>query len=345
MIELDNLMQQAEAWLRPLDGDDGPCGPDLEYDNAFLALTTAAEGKPETQFERGVPPDWRAVRVAAEGLLERSRDLRVALLWLRAMVNLEGAAALLPGLRLVHGLLQVHWEQLHPRPDDGDEPFERSSALAVLPSMEGALGDLLNARLAHVKGVGDLRLRDVEVAVGQLAAREGEPSYSREQIERMLDGASEDQAVWSHLQQAQQAIRQLGLLMDQRLGPGSGADLKPLLDLHGHVLGLHGGALDGVDGVQAVGAGPLAAPAGATSGAALAGSVHSRADALRAIEMVCAYLERHEPTNPAPLFLRRAAALIDRSFLELLKELAPAALDDVARIVGVDPGSVGGAPE
>lgn len=344
MIDLDTLNRQAQAWLAPLDGDDGPCGPDLEYDNAFLELATAAEGKPETQFERGVPPDWRAVRSAAEGLLDRTRDLRVALLWLRAAVNLDGAAALLPGLQLVHGLLQAHWDQLHPRPDDGDEPFARSSALAMLPSMEGLLGDLLNARLAHVKGVGDLRLRDVEVACAHLSAREGDPTYGREQIARMLDGADEDQTVWSRLQAAQQGLRQLGELLDERFGPGSGADLKPLLDLHTHALALHQGAADTAAAAPAE-AGDGGAPVRAAPGAALAGSVNSRADALRAIDMVCAYLERHEPTNPAPLFLRRAAALIDRNFLELLKELAPSALDDVARIVGVDPGSVGSASE
>ena len=44
--------------------------------------------------EAAVPPDWRTVRSQAEALLERSRDLRVAILWLRAMLNLEGFVAL-----------------------------------------------------------------------------------------------------------------------------------------------------------------------------------------------------------------------------------------------------------
>jgi type VI secretion system protein ImpA len=72
----------------------------------------------------------------------------------------------------------------------------------------------------------------------------------------------------------------------------------------------------------------------------LTGGVHSRQDALRAIDMVCEYLERTEPTNPAPLFLRRARRLISHSFLQLVKELAPDALAEVARVVGVDPDTV-----
>jgi type VI secretion system protein ImpA len=43
------LVAQVEGWLQPLDGESAPCGPDLEYDNAFLELTQAAQGKPESQ--------------------------------------------------------------------------------------------------------------------------------------------------------------------------------------------------------------------------------------------------------------------------------------------------------
>jgi len=56
--------------------------------------------------------------------------------------------------------------------------------------------------------------------------------------------------------------------------------------------------------------------------------------------MVCAYLERSEPTNPAQLLLRRAEKLIDKSFLQLVRDLAPDALSEVARIMGVDPDSI-----
>ena len=60
----------------------------------FLELTKAAEGKPESQFDAGTPPDWRDVRDRATELFERTRDLRVAVLWLRAAVNLDGFGAL-----------------------------------------------------------------------------------------------------------------------------------------------------------------------------------------------------------------------------------------------------------
>ena len=343
MSDPDTLMQQAEAWLEPLGGEDGPCGPDLEYDNVFLELNTAAEGKAETQFERGTPPDWRIVRQHAEDLLGRTRDLRVAMLWLRAVVNLEGVAALRPGLRLLSGLIETHWDGLHPRLEEGDDgAFARANVLAALPRMEGVVGDLLSARLAQIKGVGDIRLRDVEVSFGNLQPREGESAYSREQLQRMLEGAgTADAGLWPMLEASQQAIQQLSAQMDERFGTGSGAELKPLRDLYAHVLSLRPDRPAEEGTGEEAAEGEAATPSRATQGS-LSGSVNSRADAVRAIELVCAYLERHEPTNPAQLFLRRASSLLERNFLELLKELAPNALDDVARIVGVDPGSVGG---
>ena len=70
------------------------------------------------------------------------------------------------------------------------------------------------------------------------------------------------------------------------------------------------------------------------------GSVTSREEALRAIDMVCDFLDRTEPTNRAQLFLRRARRLINHSFLQLIKELAPDALNQAAHLMGVDPDSV-----
>src|SRR5262249_658767 len=45
---------------------------------------------------------------------------------------------------------------------------------------------------------------------------------------------------------------------------------------------------------------------------AVVGEIRSRDDAVRMLELVCNYLERNEPSNPAPLFIRRAQRLIKK---------------------------------
>ena len=67
---------QVDAWLEPL--GDPSCGEDLEYDNDFLELNKAAEGKPETQFSSAEPPDWGGVKDKAEELFSRTRDIIAA---------------------------------------------------------------------------------------------------------------------------------------------------------------------------------------------------------------------------------------------------------------------------
>ncbi len=96
MSDLEDAKSRAAAWLAPLDDAEAPCGPDLEYDNDFLSLTQAVTGKPESQFGPAEPPEWRSAAEIAEGLLDRSRDLRVAIDWLRSQLHLNGYGARRP---------------------------------------------------------------------------------------------------------------------------------------------------------------------------------------------------------------------------------------------------------
>lgn len=348
MSNREELMQQVSAWLAPLSGEEGPSGPDLEHENVFLELTKAAEGRPENQFDKGAPPDWRTVRSMTEELFERTRDLRIAVMWMRSALVMEGVPALAPGLHLVRSLLADLWDELHPKPDpDDNDPWARSNALALLPHKEaGVLGDLLASRIVAIKGLGEIRVRDAEIAFGNLTAREGEPNYSREQLEKMLATADEGGAgVRADLLDAQARLKELAGTLDERFGAGSGSDLKPLGDQINRLLSLtREPVAESDEEGDEEGAGGEGGGGGGGGRKGLSGAVNSRAEAVRAIEMICEYLERAEPTNPAPLFLRRARNLLERNFLELLKELAPDSLDGFANTVGVDPSTVGEPP-
>ena len=75
---------ELESLLSPLAGD-APCGADLEYDPAFLALLEAGAAKTSQQYgDTIIPPqdpDWASVLELARQLAARTRDLRVAV-WL-----------------------------------------------------------------------------------------------------------------------------------------------------------------------------------------------------------------------------------------------------------------------
>ncbi|WP_374595329.1 type VI secretion system protein TssA [Aquabacterium sp.] len=333
-----------DDWLEPL--ADTPCGEDLEYDNEFLALAQLAAGKPETQFAEAEPPDWRKVRDAAAALFGRTRDLRVAMHWVRANLRLEEFAALPDSLRLLRGLLQNFWSDLHPKldPDDGDA-YARLNVLALLGEVEGVVGDVRNALVVHHRAVGELRVRDVEVMLGKYPPREGETPLSRAQVEQMLGAAIEQEPALATLPaRAAAQLRALASLLNDKVGIERAPDTRPLHNLIACVVQVMpaGGATDTPDAADAPTEGEADGSAGERPSGkkGLGDGVYSRADALRAIDMVCDYLERTEPTNPAQLLLRRARRLINKNFLQLMRELAPDALNEVARIMGVDPESI-----
>ena len=341
-----------DTWLEPL--GDPACGEDLEWDNDFLEMTQAAAGKPGTQFsddKDAVPPDWRAVHRLAESLFERTRDVRVAIYWARAQVHLESATSIADSLRLVHGLLERYWDDVHPRPDDGDA-YARVNALNDMASAAGLLGDLRQSLVISSRSIGELRGRDVEIALGMLEPRDGESSPTSAQIEQMMrDAVAEDPALRQFPQRAAMCLAQIDELMRERVGYASAPDLQSLTALMSGLQGLMPAddtqaADDGTGsfdaGADDTGAGAAAPRRSGGRGAGLAGSVDTREDALRAIDMVCAYLERTEPTNPAQFFLRRARKLVDKNFLELVRELAPESLDQVARIMGVSTDEISG---
>ena len=348
MSDSDDLSHRAQSWLMPLAGDTGPCGPDLEYDNQFLALTQAATGKPESQFGPAEAPDWRQALETADALLERSRDLRVAIFWLRAQVHLAGYPGLVLGLQLVNGLVATLWDTLHPMPDaDDGDAFARINAFATLRDPLGLLGDLRTMRVVDDRAIGEVNLRAIEIKSGLAPAHAGEVELNKEQLAQMVAAAvSKTPALRQNVQAASALMRQLASLALDKLGAADAPDLKPLQALLAAVAAqlppepvAQDDAL--VDSLPGEGDAARTASQGAGAFArGLSGSVSSRDDAIKAIDMVCVYLERAEPTNPAPLFLRRARQLIGHNFLQLMQVLAPDALAEVARAVGVDPESI-----
>lgn len=330
------------AWLQPLADAAAPCGPDLEYDNEFLALTQAAAGKPESQFGPAEPPDWRLAREKAEELLDRSRDLRIAITWLRAGLHTSGIAALAPGLGLLCGLIETHWDHVHPMPDPDDgDPYARVNALGILRENEGLVGDLREAFLVSDRTIGQLTVHAVEVALGLTPALPKDTPVGKDQMLQMVAAAvAKDATLRDAVKQSALGVRQLVKITKERLSVSAAPDLQPLVKLIDAVASVlppePTAAEEGGEGGEAAAAGGAAA----APRRGLSGTVDSREEAIRAIDMVCEYLERAEPTNPAPLFLRRARNLIGHNFLQLMKVLAPDALAAVAKVVGVDPAGV-----
>jgi type VI secretion system protein ImpA len=63
-------------------------------------------------------------------------------------------------------------------------------------------------------------------------------------------------------------------------------------------------------------------------------AIQSREDVVRAIDAICKYFERYEPSSPVPFLLLRAKRLLSMNFMEILGELTPDALRQAEEICG-----------
>ncbi len=323
--------------LAPL-GDDTPCGDDLEYDPAFVALEAASRGKPEQQFgDKVIPaeePDWRSVHEQALEIAQRTRDLRVAVLLARSGAHVYGLRAYASGLALVAGLLERHWPHVHPKldADDNNDPTMRMSALDPLVDGEGGLADLRGAAVGS--GRMGITVRQIEFTFGKAEPRPGEAVPTQEGVVQALKGFEAAEPGWLEaLRQVGADLKRIDVTITENLGGAAGPDMASLRTL-ARCLSLAADQAGGVeaqaaeDGVAGVGGTAVAGQAVASGGMA------TRDDVLRTLDRVCDWLERNEPTNPAPLLIRRAQRLMKKNFMDIIRDLAPDGFDQVEKIAG-----------
>lgn len=318
-----------------------PCGPDLTYDNDFQSMESAAQGKVEQQFGDTVipaePPDWRDVERQASALMQRTKDLRVAVLLCRAWTILHGLPGTLQGLQLCAALLERHWEHVHPLPEDGDDYFMRMNALGTLSDVTGFVRDLRNADFLR-GALGQISVRDAELMargnvpedLPHLTADELRMASARAHAEghetllavtpalQELDRicACCEQHLPSHQQPELDGLRQLLLALKQWQPQSTGdadtaAETEPAAQV---------GTGDGL----------AAQPAPGTPHT----PARSREQAIAQLLEIAAFVERTEPSNPAPLLIRRAARFMRMGFMDILRELSPDSLAQVEVITG-----------
>jgi type VI secretion system protein ImpA len=317
-----------------------PCGPNLEHDLSFFELEEAARGKPEQRtgdvVKPAEDPNWPKVIDRAQALLNRSKDLRVAAHLTRALTCTEGLPGLATGLSLIHGLLERYWDGIHPmlEADHNNDPTERLNALAPLVDSEVILKDLRDTFLVNSREQGQIRARDIEVALGRLApSRAVDPSTIKPlgQLHAQIGAAfASDRSVPSAVREAHDHVAAIQTLINERIDASRALDLSPLEQPLASLLE----ACDAALGVKSETAKEARADSGDGARPAMTGEIRSRDDAVQMLELVCNYLERHEPSNPAPLFIRRAQRLIKKSFLEIVRDLMPDSLSQLEKLAG-----------
>jgi len=332
--------QDWTEWLEPL-SQAQPCGPDLEYDAQFRELEEAVSGRPEAEYGdtlvAAVPPDWEAADALGTALMARTRDLRVVMHLARARWLREGITGLADGLVLTAALLERHWEHVHPQLDasDGDDATARVNALAAWTEAGGVLAGLMDSPL--LQGRSPVTLREWSYANGEAVAPEGHTMMSLTAIEASIAvSPNAARSAKKAFDAAYDSVRAIEATLAERVGAIQSLDfasLKALLERASTLLAT--GVGEHLDDAQMRYADePSVASPAAAIGNASSSAISNRADVAATLQRICAWYAQHEPASPVPLLLERARGLVEKSFVDLLKDLAPEGLAQLTQVVG-----------
>ena len=322
-----------------------PCGENLEYDPQFVELESLVREKPEQEFGDtlvpGEEPNWKSIRTAALELIERSRDLRVAIHLLRALTKSDGLEGLRDCLALIRGLVEQRWDAVHPQldPEDDNDPTMRVNVLEGLADSSTTIRHIRNVPLVSATGLGPFTLRDILVAKGDMAP----PANSQKPPPNMadIDGAfmaADLEGLQSAHDAASEAIdhtMEIENHVTNQVGADKAMSLRPLVDALREAQQILAGQLErrGVAGVSVEDA-EVERGEGA-GGISLTGQFTSREEVIFALDKACDYFTRYEPSSPIPLLLKRAKRLVSQDFMSIMKDLAPDGVSQVEMIGGV----------
>jgi len=339
-----------QALTAPIPGAN-PAGEDLRQDFSATApfqrlrdlrgQIRSQERAADAEDESAQPiAEWRQVIASgAELLAQRSKDLEIAAMMIEGLARVYGYAGLRDGFRLVHALVEQHWDGLHPQPDE-DGVATRLRPITGLNG-EGAEGTLIQPvrKIPMVRGQqGHYGLWQIAQA-GEIAALDPDRRQQRlaaggVDLDAVRKAAGEMDAaaaatLIADIAAAQDAFQQLSAVLDQRCGPEAppSSNIRKVLEAaHDAAMLVLGDRLPArssaaADGAEAAGHPAPTAAAGVVRSAAGPGEIRDREDAFRLIETAAAWFRRMEPQAPISYTLQDAVRRARLPLPELLQEL------------------------
>ncbi len=338
----------------PVITQEEPCGPDLfETGNqAAINFTARVEGMlPGSFFSRvdGSPFDRSSVDLQSQcsigtGLCQQTHDLRLLTLLIKLNALDRRPEVVVQLVERISHLLETHWEHVHPKAEAGDLGF-RVACLQALDDNSQIILPLQHCPLVTTRGT-TLSLRAILVAKGEIEPREGEERVDMADLARRIEAA--DHSSLNHaydlFDRLVDAIARITATCSNR----GGSDYTVRFDLLGpfankgretfaaYVTRQQPEKTESLaNGHQTQPDATLGDIKAAPSQAAGL-SISSSSEVALALSVAADYFADSEPSNPALLLIRQAQKLFGKSFLEVLRVLAPDHLGSASIQIGRD---------
>jgi type VI secretion system protein ImpA len=316
---------------------------------------------------------WSDILEQSAELATLGRDLRLLVIVARALTNAEGFPGLEQGLGLLTQTVERYWDTVHPVLRDSPSPREaatrRINSLFQLENADnGLLCDLEFTVALSPRGLGPVTVADLcaggltrNQAQAELPSGLGDKEVAEllarhdTRVNRVtaacraqgIERPEEMAALVQSIEAARSALAALEAALTARVGEnGVGVKFKELDKVLSRALA----PLTAAQGQAAPGAAasevtamaePSVAPS--TNGAhpppaagGIPGSVNSRRDVERCLDMIIDFYERTEPSSPIPHLARRMRKMVPMNFLQLMEEIAPSGMKEFKNVAGVD---------
>lgn len=335
-----------ETLLAPI-SEREPAGEWLRYEGTYDAIGEARreddeslpQGVWQTKLKRA---DWSKVaQLGQKALVERSKDLQIAVWLCEAWLKLYGVPGLTLGVRLCHQLMVRFWNTLYPLIEEGESSYRVAPLEYLSQRVSGRLKEIPltdpigdKAALTWIDWERALRNEKVPSGGGEIlpasvlgAAAATRPHFYSTLFHDLteLDAAAQEleDGVLAQLPDQPATLRQLRSLIH---------DIKTLIAQYTPVEV----SPDQVrsDAAQLEGPSSSAVPDEAEAKATMnakeetvTGPIRSRTQAYQRLAEAAEYLQRTEPHSPVPYLVKRAIAWGNMDLIQLLNELVAGGAD------------------
>jgi type VI secretion system protein ImpA len=327
------MTSDLDALLTPI--SDGSTGPDLAYDpdrhaieQAFdVSVSIDASGNADASAD----VDWRAIIRAIKDQAGRTKDVWLAVYLARAGARAGDVGVVVLGLEYLAGLIEQYWAEVHPQlPEYGFQG--RKGACDTLASYREFVGPLERIPLFHHDRHGSYTGADL-----QRFHRGGETEEGYGPFRAALADGGETalRAAGPRIAAIEAAVRRTDAVLVTEAGTESGTNFAPVYQLLTGISAAIRGFLPEPIIFEDEGPEPDEPEADvlAAGGKNVAAVIRNRDDVRHALDLLVDYYGRAEPSSPVPLLLARARAWVELSFIDVLGDIAPAALADARMLL------------
>lgn len=335
------------------------CGVNLEDDAGFQNFFFTAQGTPERyDGEKTIPaesPDWREVKADALSYLKQTKDIKLISVLAQAVLNTEGVEAFSECVKGLSILINEQWQALYPPLDEDDgDPLERISSLAFLND-DFVVNALKSTPLASVRGLGIVNLDAIEKATNG----SGDASLSISQIKGIFKEINSEQVqlLYTCLAYSLESLQSINQHFIEKAGyeytvdferttgvlqlliatlkkytnVGTAAPEQDVAKDDSHQPTTETNIQDKAESQQhqrIQGTNDSLSEAG--------GGVNSRADVEKYLKLINEYYLQYEPSSPVPVLINRALQLVNKDFMEIIKNMYPDAEQAIRQLGGIE---------